>query len=95
MTKGQRTIAALLAAVVVLLGLDIASRMTPTAQAHPTLGTSPPVRVVGMALEVNSERAWRMWSDGVFETRRWTGAGHGRCWSPFVGNDWITVEECP
>ena len=65
MTKGQRTIVALLAAGAVLLGLNLGIRRTASAQAQP-----PPFapRVVGIALE--NTRVWRIWSDGVIETRR-------------------------
>ena len=88
------------AAVAGLLGLNLLVNL-PTQEAEAAPPWLPPVddspTVVGMAIEPNNDRVWRIWSDGVFETRRRQNApsGPGVCWS-FVGTeDWLTVEDCP
>ncbi len=69
MTKGQRTIATLLAVVAVLLGLNLLTD-PPEAEAQ-----GPPERrtavVSGVAFtesNSNTYRVWRFWSDGAIDS---------------------------
>ena len=69
MTKGQRTIVALLAAVTVLLGLNLFSG-TPEVKAQ----AGGPVRLVAGVVTTASfankegDRIYRFWSDGTVDT---------------------------
>ena len=94
MTKGQRTVTSLLAVVAALLLLDLGIRMTSTAQAQ---GSPFTPRVVGMSVQGQGPRVWRIWSDGLVEQRRVTfGLSTDEfCWQPSMP-EWSEVtEECP
>lgn len=72
MTKGQRTIAGLLTAVVVLLGLNLAATMT-TRTAHAQPGYEIPPRVIGVTTAGSDgfHFVYRLWADGTLERIKW------------------------
>ena len=61
-----RTIPALLAVVAVLMAADLTVRLAARAEFTPTLQAAP--RVVGMTQNISGV-LFRIWSDGVVETR--------------------------
>ena len=76
MTTGQRTIAGLLTAVVVLLGLNLAATMTRTAHAQQGFAILP--RVTGVATTggtTSSHYVYRCWSDGTVERNKFCHPG--------------------
>ena len=68
MSKGQRTIASLLAVIAVLLLVLSGRPQTPEAIAHEFINLAPPPRVI-QVLQIESVGViFRLWRDGTIET---------------------------
>ena len=72
MTKGQRTITALLGAITILLALNLVSEPEAMGQGQPDSPGAPDAAVVPVAMSVVPAgiryRVFRMWSDGSVDT---------------------------
>ena len=90
----------LLAIIAALLAANLIVNLSPQeATARPVANMRT---VVGMAIADGT--AWRLWSDGVMESRQFGTArllpgntGGGKCWRSWGGigpNAWIKVEKC-
>ena len=73
----QRTFSVLLAVAIVLLGLDLALRLSPrqaVAQEPPWEGEPPPVQAVSIVVDTApfnaKQQIYRLWSDGTVEWNR-------------------------
>ena len=90
----QRTFSVLLAVAVVLLGLDLALRLSPQEAAGQELEwraeLEPPVRVIQLA-SAGGGVFYRLWSDGTIERMYWARnpacAPAGYCGWEFVPDD--------
>ena len=96
MTK-ERTTHTLLAAVVALLGLHLALRLSPqeaTAQVpaqEPQVWASLPPQAVSFAVDDANQQIYRLWSDGTVEWNRVNGARACSDVSNTSWCGWVTV----
>ena len=92
--KRPNTTTVLLAVVAVLLGLNLCHGQ---ARAQPNPQVEVPEHVVGMmTVEGN---AWRIWTDGVIEVRKWTHVNNCNDGLPYwtnntPGGSWHEITFC-